>query len=191
MELKVPVQPHGLEMVKGKSIYLVNNATKSMTFDIPNGVDMNSVYLELSTAPSVTSALLSSMDDLIGYPYGCVEQTMSRFLPNVIVAQTINDLGNDYVSSIDGGELTKMVAKGVERLGQLQHTDGGWGWWENDNTNAFMTAYVVNGLYMADKAGYDIPGPMLDKGKNALANILRNKSYDTPTTYAYDIDGCE
>ena len=184
MMVKVPVQPYGLEMIEAASLYLSNNDAQSMELSIPDDINMGSAAIELSTAPSVTAALLSSMDDLIGYPYGCVEQTMSRFLPNVIVAQTIRDLGKDYASTIDAEELRKMVAKGVERLGQLQHSDGGWGWWENDQTNPFMTAYVVNGLYMADKAGYDIPKPMLDQGKTALSSLISRKSMDE-TTYAY------
>ena len=31
-------------------------------------------------------ALFGALDYLTGYPYGCTEQTMSRFLPTVIVA---------------------------------------------------------------------------------------------------------
>ena len=28
----------------------------------------------------------------------------------------------------------------------FQHDDGGWGWWKNDQSDPFMTAYVIDGL---------------------------------------------
>ncbi len=185
MKVDVPVQPYGLEMITAKSLYLNNGDKQSMTLHIPEDIDLNSATIDLSTAPSVTSSLLNSLDDLIGYPYGCVEQTMSRFLPNIIVSNTLSDLGKDYASTIDHAELTKMVAQGTDRLGQLQHSDGGWGWWENDETNPFMTAYVVNGLHMASKAGYPVPSDMYDRGLRNLLQIIRNKKMDNNTTYAY------
>ncbi len=185
MKIEVPVKAYGLEMMNAASVYLSNGENGEMLLNIPDDVDMRSAYIEITTAPSVTASLLSSMDDLIGYPYGCVEQTMSRFLPNIIVSNTLQNLGGSYVSTIDKVELTKMVAQGTKRLGELQHNDGGWGWWENDQTNSFMTAYVVNGLYMATQADYPIPSDMLAKGKVALSRIISSDKFDDPSTRAY------
>lgn len=174
-EVKVPVKPFGLEMINASASYLQNDGKESFTVYIPKGTDLNTVNLELSAAPSITSALLSAMDDLIGYPYGCVEQTMSRFLPNVLVANTLKNLGGNYQSNISDEELAKMVAKGLERLGQLQQKDGGWGWWQNDGSSPYYTAYVSNGLYLAKKAGYEIDPSMYNNAMRALANQIRNR----------------
>lgn len=187
MEIEVPVIPYGLEMMTAQSAYLTDNTSETMEFIIPQSVNLNTVDLEISTAPSVTAAMLSSMDDLIGYPYGCVEQTMSRFLPNVIVSNTLDNLGDDYVSTIDQGELTKMVQQGVTRLGELQHDDGGWGWWENDASHPFMTAYVANGLYLADKAGHPVEPTIYQPALAALQSQIQSGSVDDPTTNAYQM----
>jgi hypothetical protein len=37
--------------------------------------------------------MLDALPYLIDYPYGCTEQTMSRFLPAVITMKTLRDLG--------------------------------------------------------------------------------------------------
>ncbi|MCX8106838.1 MAG: hypothetical protein N3D80_13305, partial [Ignavibacterium album] len=50
----------------------------------------------------------------------------------------------------------------------FQHSDGGWGWWTNDNTNPFMTAYVNYGLTLAQNAGYSINKNVFDSGLNNL-----------------------
>ncbi len=43
--------------------------------------------------PSLAATALDALPYLADYPYGCVEQTMSRFLPSVIVAKTLRDAG--------------------------------------------------------------------------------------------------
>lgn len=185
MQIELPVLPHGLEMIEAKSLYLSDTQTKSMDISIPQGIDLNSVNLEISSAPSISAALLSSMDDLIGYPYGCVEQTMSRFLPNVIVANTIKDVGSNHVTTIDADELRLMTAQGLKRLKELQHNDGGWGWWENDATHPFMTAYVGNGVHMAKTAGYDVDAQLYNKAMTALRYQVTNKKAKDGPTRAY------
>ncbi|MGB0522060.1 MAG: alpha-2-macroglobulin family protein [Flammeovirgaceae bacterium] len=192
-EVKVPVKPFGLEMITASASYLQNDAKNTLTITIPKGTDLNTVNLELSAAPSITSALLSAMDDLIGYPYGCVEQTMSRFLPNVLVANTLKELGGNYQSNISEEELLKMVNKGLERLGQLQQNDGGWGWWRNDSSSPYYTAYVSNGLHLAKKAGYTVDQSMYSRAVHALSNQLSkrltsdNVGEKSSTLYAYQM----
>lgn len=187
MEIKVPVLPYGLEMVKAQSAYLENNQDATITLHIPASADLRAVQAQLSLAPSVTAALLSSMDQLIGYPYGCVEQTMSRFMPLVVVANTLQNIGTDYQSTISRAELEKMAAQGFKRLGELQHPDGGFGWWEQDQSHPFMTAYVCFGLNNATKAGFAVPEPLFAQAKNALRNQIEINNYDNPATQAYQM----
>lgn len=181
MEVTVPVLPHGLEMIEATTAYVTNTGTKTVEMIIPEETDLNTATMDINVSPSITATLLSSMDDLIGYPYGCVEQTMSRFLPNVLVANTLNKVGSN-AANIDREELEKMVDKGAQRLGELQHNDGGWGWWENDKTHPFMTAYVVNGLYLAKKAGYKIDDALYQNGLSALRTQITSKKGDETTT---------
>jgi len=190
MELEVPVQPYGLEILEAESVALQDEDKQVVEIEIPNDIDLATASLEISAAPSVTSALLSSMDQLIGYPYGCVEQTMSRFLPTVVVANTLEDLGQSYTSTISKDELQKMVAQGYKRLGQLQHSDGGWGWWQHDGSHPFMTAYVMNGLHLSKKAGFAIDERVYQKALNAFRRQVQQGQTDkddSETTVAYQM----
>ncbi len=186
-QLKFPVHPHGLEMVIVEATQARDKAEETLSFTLPEGIDPNTASLELDVSPSIASALLSSMDQLIGYPYGCTEQTMSRFLPNVLVANTLQTLGTDYQSSIDEAELKKMTAKGLERLAELQHNDDGWGWWENDATHPFFTAHVTNGLFLAKEVGYDVPEDLLSSAKAALRRQIEKETTKEGTTHAYEM----
>ena len=77
---------------------------------------------------------------------------MSSFLPNIIVTQAMSDLGLKV--NLDEAGLQQKVRAGLDRLYSFQHEDGGWGWWETDETHPFMTAYVVAGLVQAKAAGH-------------------------------------
>ena len=97
-------------------------------------------------------------------------QTMSSFLPDLIVSQAIDKL--HLKSPIDPATLRDMVNAGIERLAGFQHDDGGWGWWQDDPSRVFMTAYVVSGLGQAKAAGWKIGPDSLDKGRNWLLSTL-------------------
>ena len=94
--------------------------------------------------------MFDALDYLTSYPWGCTEQTMSSFLPDLIVSQTIDKL--HLKSPIDPATLRGMVKTGLERLYSFQHDDGGWGWWPDDSSRVFMTAYVVSGLGQIGRA---------------------------------------
>ncbi len=122
---------------------------------IPPDVDLSSAQLELSFAPSLAADMADTLNFLVDYPYGCVEQTMSRFLPAIKVAQILKQY------QVDNPELNKKlpgcVAGGIKRLLELQQPDGGWGWQGGSQTHEMMTPYALFGLLQAEKAGYTIP----------------------------------
>jgi len=60
----------------------------------------------------------------------------------------------------------------MDRLYAYQHDDGGWGWWKDDKSDPFMTAYVVDGLTMAGGAGYQIDVSRRDSGREKLSALL-------------------
>ncbi|MCX7877218.1 MAG: MG2 domain-containing protein, partial [Ignavibacteria bacterium] len=184
VELKVPLQPHGLQLAMYNTVDISEtDRTETKNLQIPQYTDLRSVSLTLTAAPSLASAILGALDGLVGYPYGCVEQTMSRFLPTVVVAAALKEL-NAPISDATKKDLPKMVEAGYNRLYSMQHYDGGWGWWMNDNSQPFMTAYVIYGLTLADKSGYPVRKDVYGKGINALKNQLKDKSID-PQTRAY------
>jgi len=78
-----------------------------------------------------------------------------------------------------------MVAAGIERLNSFQHDDGGWGWWPDDPSRVFMTAYVVSGLGQAKDAGYKVDADRVKKGRDWLATALVQHPDMIPDLRAY------
>src|SRR6478672_995772 len=91
--------------------------------------------ITVSLAPSLAGSLLGALDFLTDYPYGCTEQTLSSFLPNLLVTRSLSELKllpTERLSALD-----KQVSAGLQRLYDFQHDDGGWGWWKGDGNHPF------------------------------------------------------
>ncbi len=169
-----------------KTVTDVSN-TKDKTVSIlnlPSDRVKSGTELEINVAPSVASIMIASLDYLAQYPYGCVEQTMSRFLPTVLALRATRELGFDK-SFFKNKNIDDMINKGLKRLYDFQKYNGGWGWWRNDNFNQYMTAYVVYGLTMARNADVKVDQKRLNRGITALKNSLKyNKNRLSTETYA-------
>ena len=51
-----------------------------------------------------------------------------------------------------------MIEVGLQRLYDMQHANGAWGWWKDSPDDVWMTAYVLAGLgeaclHLASNAG--------------------------------------
>ncbi len=130
---------------------LVVNGGGSSTVTMPQGVDPATVELKVQYAPTIAASLIASVDSLVGYPYGCVEQTMSKLLPTLVVAKLLRENGIDK-PEIDT-KVPMITQDALARLAKMQHADGAWGWWENDDSTVQMTALVLDGIKRAQEAG--------------------------------------
>jgi uncharacterized protein YfaS (alpha-2-macroglobulin family) len=186
VELTIDVVPRGLRETKVQRWETgEETAEQQLTLEMPTNADLNSRKLRVEVAPSIASTLFGALDYLTTYPYGCTEQTMSSFLPNVIVSQTLKDVQSSSIGT--SNDLKKKVERGRNRLYAYQHEDGGWGWWKDDASDPFMTAYVVDGLTLARQAGYEVDDDRLNRGRDKLAAMLnagtndKGKQFDADT----------
>ncbi len=189
VEIPLEVAPHGLKQNVGGAVTLAaDSEEKTIALNLPGDAHAQARTLRIEAAPSVAGTLFGALDYLTAYPYGCTEQTMSSFLPNVIVAQALKDV---KTTSIRGtNDLATKVQRGMDRLYGFQHGDGGWGWWKDDKSDAFMTAYVIDGLTLATRAGYAVERQRINTGREKMIQMLASGKSDDgqtidPDTRAY------
>ena len=157
--------------------------------------------LEVRFSPTLAGAMVDALPYLVDYPYGCTEQTLNRFLPTVITQKVLLDMklnlkdiqekrtnlnaqeiGDDAERAaqwkrykrnpvFDEAEVQRMVKDGVERLLQMQCSDGGWGWFSGwgEHSTPHTTALVVHGLQIAQQNDVALVPGMLDRGVAWLA----------------------
>lgn len=171
VELSFPVLPFGLKRVAGTSGSLTTAGTATATLAIPAHSNPASRTIEIGLAPSLAGSMLGALDFLTGYPYGCTEQTLSSFLPSLVVARALAQLKLTPTERLS--LLDRQVTAGVTRLLDYQHDDGGWGWWKTDENHPFMTAYAVYGLLETKANGYQVSDGKIRQGLGALVTLYR------------------
>lgn len=192
MEKSYTIFEHGIEKFVSRSGKMRGDSV-AIKLDIPKERRVDSTELTVQVAPSMATTMIDALPYLIDYPYGCTEQTMSRFLPAVITAKTLRDLGlkpETAMNKIFGGieastaaathpqgrrdlkELERITKAGLERLYDFQHSDGGWGWWKEGDSDHFMTAYVVWGMTLARQAGVEVNADSLKRAVDYLDKEL-------------------
>ena len=159
MEMRFPCYVHG--MLKTDSF---SGATRpdedrgQFTIRVPSDRRVEQSRLEVRYSPTLAGAMVDALPYLVEYPYGCTEQTLSRFLPTVITQKVLIDMGLDLHAIqkkrtnlnaqeigddrqraegwkrykrnpvFDQAEVGRMVKDGVKALNKMQVSDGGWGW---------------------------------------------------------------
>lgn len=188
MEKTFTVYEHGIEKFISRSGKMRGDSV-AITLDIPRERRAETTGLVVQVAPSMATTMLDALPYLIDYPYGCTEQTMSRFLPAAITAKTLRDLGlkpETAMHRIFGGierstanathpqgkqdlkELEAITRQSLERLYNFQHSDGGWGWWKEGDSDHFMTAYVLWGMTLARQAGINVKPEVVERAAEYL-----------------------
>ncbi len=184
LETTLPVLPFGVKRrAAGSGAVFSGTVQSQWSYNYPANSDAGSRGVTITVAPSVAGTVFDALDYLTSYPWGCTEQTMSSFLPDLVVAQAVDKL--HLKSPIDRATLNDMVSAGMDRLSSFQHDDGGWGWWPDDPSRVFMTAYVVSGLGQAKVAGYKVDEDRLAKGRAWLDSALQAHPEMIPDLRAY------
>jgi len=199
LEVQLPVKPYGAEQVETYAGRIGADPKVSswrIGLQVPEAVRPDSVRLQVACTASMADLLVRALPYLIEYPYGCVEQTTSRFLPAVIVTRSLAEWGIDLKSLrrleteagepwqvgvddrrrrrgiFEASELRKIVSTGLKRLEDMQNSDGGWGWYRAGRSDEYMTAYVAYSLAEAAEADVAVPGRLLDGAIKFLQSRL-------------------
>jgi len=121
---------------------------------LPRTFDPDGGSLRLELAPSLAGAMMSGLDALEHYRYEGIEMTLARFLPNLETYRALQEFGIDNPAVQT--RLDRTLQKGLDRLLAAQNSDGGWGWWSEDPSDPFISAYVLFGLARARLAGVQL-----------------------------------
>ena len=184
MEISLPINPRGVKLSVARTGVLTDAAT-SFNLSVPSSAASFGSKLNISATPSIAGSLFGALDYLTTFPYGCTEQIMSSFLPNLVVSDALAKL--HVKTGADPAELNAKVGAGMQRLYEFQHPDGGWGWWPTDESSVFMTAYAVAGLNQASDLGHPAKRNVVPRATKWLQQALAKDTKIDPDLRAYAI----
>lgn len=176
MEIRLPVHAYGVPMSAAAQERIDGGGRRVLAFDFPPEAGGSGRTVEVRLSPSLAGSLFGALEYLVTYPYGCTEQVMSGFLPNLVVAEALRKLKLE--TQVDRKELDRNVKAGLEKLAGYQNGDGSWGWWSGDEGDVFLTSYVLLGLSHARENGYAVPQWRRDQATQWLGEQLRRREVD-------------
>ena len=165
IEIKIPVKEFGFWQTKSFS----GNGNQNYQIDLL-ATSSKQAKINLTLSLSAEGPIMSAMDYLVGYPYGCMEQTTSQFVPAVIAKEN----EKIFKQKLFGKDLDKMIMAGIDRLANFQNNDGGWAWWNSDQSEIALSAYIFEYVLKAKNAGVDIDESVLEKASNFFRDIDLN-----------------
>ena len=115
-----------------------------------------------------------AVNQLLTYPYGCAEQTMSSLMPWL----TLRDLKKVLPAlNRTDEDIAAAIQHGVDRLLSMQTDGGGLGYWPGaSETNPWASAHGAVGLVLASHLGAVVPPARLDALLTWLSKDLRDKT---------------
>ncbi|HPA02070.1 MAG TPA: alpha-2-macroglobulin [Chiayiivirga sp.] len=136
-----------------------------------DGLMPESGVAQLSVASTPPLPFATAIEGLIGYPYGCIEQTTSRLWPLVdLDAATSRKFG---LEPLDEAKRKDMLDTGFGRVAAMQNQDGQFSFWPGGGSAMpQMTAYVADILVTAKEHGIAIPETVLEKALERLNEDL-------------------
>jgi uncharacterized protein YfaS (alpha-2-macroglobulin family) len=179
----IPVYRYEAPETVSTSGELTESGSRTEVIHLPEDMQITAGKLEIEVAPSLAAGLRSGLAYLEHYPYECTEQTVSRFLPNVLTSQAMRTAGVDNPELEDN--LQTQVNTALQRLYNQQNEDGGWGWWSGNQSQALTSAYVVLGMAEAQKAGYIVSQDVVQRGMLYLYQQSRALQNDQPSYAKY------
>jgi uncharacterized protein YfaS (alpha-2-macroglobulin family) len=178
-ERKLPVRTFGYRVFFAKN-GLIKEDQKDLVFPIklPSDAQLADGSFDLSASASSIGPVLGNFENLISYPYGCTEQTLSRLIPSVVARRLSKEL-NVEMSPEMNEKFKEAAAIALPKLTEYQHEDGGWGWWRDDQSDPYMTAHVLEGYHLLRAVGVNIAPDRMVNAKNYLAASVNTLTANT------------
>jgi uncharacterized protein YfaS (alpha-2-macroglobulin family) len=156
-------------------LVLKPGTTETLPTALLEGLRPETAVAVLSASVQPPLDVREAIEGLLGYPYGCLEQTTSRAYPLIYVnEQKATQFG---LKPLTDAERAERVEKGLKRLAEMQLSSGGFALWGRDGREEiWLTPYAVNFLIEARERGFSVPNEMLDKGMGRLEAMVRGNA---------------
>lgn len=191
-EMRFPAYVHGAPKTESFCGSLHPAGTESsFKIRVPAERRPEESRLEIRYSPTLALAMVDALPYLVEYPYGCTEQTLSRFLPTVITQRVLQRMGvrlaeiQEKITNLNAQEIGDDVKrqKDWKRLAQEKRWNGA-AW--VDRNPVFDETKVAD----MSKAGIDRLTAM-QCGDGGWGWFSGAREYSSPHTTAHVVHGLQ
>lgn len=154
VERILKVKSEGQTQYKNKALLInLDGKTNEQKFEIdfPENAIEGSKLINLNAIGDILGTSMANLDDLVRMPYGCGEQNMVNFVPNIIVLDYLTQAGKltDKIKQ----KAIKHLESGYQRQLNYQRLDGSYSaFGEKDKEGStWLTAFVLKSFVQAKK----------------------------------------
>ncbi len=150
--------PASLQKITGNGYAEENTST---VIDLKNNFIPSSVNGKLTIGKSPLTQFTKHLDDLIRYPYGCVEQTTSAAFPQLYFSDLVKS-----TTGIDNKDMNPAynVQQAINKLQSMQLNNGALSYWPGGGYESWWgSVYATHFLLEARKAGYAVNNNTVDR----------------------------
>ena len=130
---------------------------------------------------------------LLGYPHGCIEQTISKAFPQLYFADLTKQLAtNTYFVRAGESDLNPAtnIRQAIQTVESLQTPGGGFAMWPGmvvvsgrSNVDDWASAYAVHFLAESQEAGYEVRPAVLSSAIDYLTTLTNRPATENEVTF--------
>lgn len=157
----------------------VITAGTNQSLDLKNQLVPSTTHAKLVVSKSPLIQFAKSLDYLVKYPYGCVEQTTSSVFPQLYAQNLMKTLlpKTQGFKATYGNRIKENIQEGILRLQSMQMYNGALSYWPGGTYESWWgTAYATHFLLEAKKLGYNVNTNMLNRLYSYLARKAKNST---------------
>jgi uncharacterized protein YfaS (alpha-2-macroglobulin family) len=145
LEVRVPVRPRAVKL-RPAGGGVLNTPNRTFAIPLPQNLVRFGSEVTVDVSLSPLGMALAGAEHLMGYPYGCTEQTANA----VIAATAVLRALDKAPARPPGWEKPAVRLKPyLTRLAANMLDTGGWGWWKQSDLDPYLTALALDALARA------------------------------------------
>ncbi len=173
--INVPVRTPGTFLMQSDAGSVTSSTPKTITW--PKNFMAGSEALSLEVSNNPLNRYRNSLDYLLSYPHGCLEQTTSKLLPLVYFGGLAKGMDKYFGENQSPRYFLK---EGIEKLERMQLEDGHFSYWEGSSgINQWAFVYAAHFLVEAKKTGLEVNNAVWNNMIYRLNQNVKNNFNDS------------
>ncbi|NWS62564.1 A2ML1 protein, partial [Chunga burmeisteri] len=143
------VQPGGILVEKAHNSLLCQEVAEEISLEVPANILEGSQRAHVTVMGDIMGNALQNLDHLLAMPYGCGEQNMVRFAPNIYIQQYLEKSGQ--LNPDIRAKAQTFLQSGYQRELLYKHDDGSYSAFGKSDAsgNTWLTAFVLKSFGQA------------------------------------------
>jgi hypothetical protein len=169
LEISIPIL-----VPQTKEVVATSGSTEDKTqelLQVPGDIFADAGSLEMTAASTAMVGLRESVNYLFEYPYGCLEQRLSRVLPMILAHDLVEAFA---LPALEKGDYREVIKTWLGDLSRYQLANGGFSLWPG-HTYAwdYISALALYAMAQARQNGFTVDEKVLEPAKKYAKEQLR------------------